>query len=134
VLPVVIYEAPHRVLATLRELAALCGDDRPLLVARELTKVHEELMHVPISVAISKFEVTPPKGEFTLVIGPSGEGGGGGKGPEELEGITEQARSMLQVLLQEGVSASTASKAVAAALGLKKNQVKQLATLLVRQE
>jgi len=38
-LPVVIYEAPHRVLMTLRDLASLCGNDRQLLVARELTKV-----------------------------------------------------------------------------------------------
>jgi len=53
---------------------------------------------------------------------------------EEIEGMTEQAKCMLQVLLQEGVSASTASKAVAAALGLKKNQVKQLATSIAREK
>lgn len=136
-LPVVIYEAPHRVLATLHDLAAQCNGDRQLLVARELTKVHEELLHVPISAAISRFEENPPKGEFTMVIGPSGSAAGRDqfREDEELMGAAdEQARSMLTVLLAEGVSASTASRAVAAALGLKKNHVKQLATILVRQD
>ena len=40
---VVLYEAPHRVLATLGDLAAACGDDRPVALARELTKLHEEV-------------------------------------------------------------------------------------------
>jgi len=104
-LPVVVYEAPHRVLQTLRELLALCEQDRLILVARELTKMHEQLMHMPISAAVAHFEKTPPKGEFTLVIAPGreggapgGGGGGGGGGGEGGEGgVTEQAKCMLQV-------------------------------------
>ncbi|PYR91600.1 MAG: 16S rRNA (cytidine(1402)-2'-O)-methyltransferase [Acidobacteria bacterium] len=64
---VVFFEAPHRVRATLAELAEVAGD-RLVGVARELTKVHEELVIQPISTALTYF--SEPRGEFTILLPP----------------------------------------------------------------
>jgi 16S rRNA (cytidine1402-2'-O)-methyltransferase len=61
----VSFEAPHRLLAALRDILNILGD-RHIAVCRELTKIHEEIFRGTISQAISHF--TRPKGEFTLVM------------------------------------------------------------------
>ena len=63
--PLVVFEAPHRIASTLTEALAVLGD-RPMLMARELTKVHETLVFRPISAHIE--QLGEPKGEYTLVI------------------------------------------------------------------
>jgi 16S rRNA (cytidine1402-2'-O)-methyltransferase len=65
---VIFFEAPHRIRATLAELRDLAGD-RVVGVARELTKLHEELVVQPISALLSHFE--NPKGEFTILLPPA---------------------------------------------------------------
>ncbi len=62
---VVFYEAPHRIENTLADLARLFGE-RPIFVARELTKVHEQLVKCQITQALSKLNST--RGEFTVII------------------------------------------------------------------
>lgn len=62
---VVFFEAPHRIRRTLEEIQASAGD-RPVVLCRELTKTHEELVRGPISVALERLSVI--KGEFTVVI------------------------------------------------------------------
>lgn len=64
----VLFEAPHRLMALLEDLLAVLGD-RPLQVARELTKCHEELVGPTVSGALSHFRANPPLGECTLVLG-----------------------------------------------------------------
>lgn len=64
----VLYEAPHRIVATLRDLHALLGD-RPAVVARELTKVHEEIVRSTLVGLLDRYEREEPRGEFTLVVG-----------------------------------------------------------------
>jgi len=64
----VLFEAPHRLLALLEDLLAVLGD-RPLQVARELTKRHEEQVGPSVAAALAHFRRTPPQGECTLVIG-----------------------------------------------------------------
>src|SRR5438093_1597554 len=64
----VLFEAPHRLRETLEDALAVLGD-RPLAVARELTKVHEEVFRGTLSEALAHF--TQPRGEFTLVIAGS---------------------------------------------------------------
>lgn len=64
---IVIFEAPHRCLATLADALKALGD-RPVAVARELTKVHEEVFRGLLSQAIEHFKEKPPKGEITIVI------------------------------------------------------------------
>lgn len=64
----VFYEAPHRLLALLEDLLELWGD-RPLQVARELTKRHEQQVGPTVAAALAHFRQTPPLGECTLVVG-----------------------------------------------------------------
>jgi 16S rRNA (cytidine1402-2'-O)-methyltransferase len=64
----VLFEAPHRLLALLEDLLAVLGD-RPLQVARELTKRHEEQVGPSVAAALAHFRRIPPQGECTLVLG-----------------------------------------------------------------
>ena len=73
---IIIYEAPHRLVKTLKELNQVLGD-RPLTICRELTKKFEEGCQTTLEGAIAKYEEKEPKGEFVLVIA--------GKSEEEIE-------------------------------------------------
>lgn len=70
----VLFEAPHRILATLAALEAACGPDRALTVCRELTKLHEEIVRGSIAAVRQQLEerwrAAAPRGEFTLVLAP----------------------------------------------------------------
>jgi 16S rRNA (cytidine1402-2'-O)-methyltransferase len=70
--PIVFFEAPHRIRATLDALAARFGGDRELLIARELTKKFEELVRLPLAEAGAWLDADPhrSRGEFVLVLGP----------------------------------------------------------------
>ena len=72
---IVLYEAPTRLVALLRDLAEVCGPARPAVVARELTKVHEEFRAGPLEELASWYEAHPPKGEVTLLLAGAPEGG-----------------------------------------------------------
>jgi len=65
----VVFESPHRILKALADIVASLGPDRPLAVARELTKKFEEVFRGTAATAVAHFEQHPPRGEFTLVIG-----------------------------------------------------------------
>jgi 16S rRNA (cytidine1402-2'-O)-methyltransferase len=66
--PSVIYEAPSRVAATVLELSLHCGPERPVVVARELTKLHEEIWRGPLGDAAGSRPVTIARGEYVLVV------------------------------------------------------------------
>lgn len=66
---VVLYESPHRIVKTLGQLAEHYGPDHQACVARELSKLHEEVRTGSLSELKTHFESTPPKGEFVIVIG-----------------------------------------------------------------
>jgi 16S rRNA (cytidine1402-2'-O)-methyltransferase len=70
----VLYESPHRLVATLRDVVAVLGPDRPLVVARELTKKFEEIVRGPASEVLERFRRQAPRGEITLMIGPTPDG------------------------------------------------------------
>jgi len=63
----VIYESPHRLLKTLEDIRAVLGN-RPLAVARELTKKFEEVLRSDVDSALARFRTTAPRGEFVLVV------------------------------------------------------------------
>ena len=63
----IFYEAPHKLIATLRDMLSVLGD-RKIVLARELTKKFEEYRRTTISEALSYYEQAPPKGEFVLII------------------------------------------------------------------
>ena len=138
----VLYEAPHRLLRTLGELAAADeetgagvagsgGKGREVLCARELTKLHEELFRGSFREAIAHFEAKPPRGEFTLVVGPrvGGGGDGGAFASASVEERAAAARGLLKGMMlgAEGVSASEAAKRVAKEVGMSKGEVYKLA-------
>lgn len=116
---VVLYEAPHRLARTLADLAAACGADRRVVLARELTKLHEEHWRGNLAQAVAHTAVVEPRGEYVLVLDGAPE-------PTEVtdEAIVEavaEARSM-------GASTRDAVAEVAAAMGVAKRRVYDLAT------
>lgn len=66
--PMIFYEAPHKLVATLEDFADVFGGERSLLIARELTKTHEESFRTTVADALSRYRETPPRGEFVLVV------------------------------------------------------------------
>ncbi|WP_420446547.1 16S rRNA (cytidine(1402)-2'-O)-methyltransferase [Candidatus Poriferisodalis sp.] len=116
---VVLLESPRRVGATLAELAQACGGDRPAVVARELTKLHEEVCRGTLAELATRFG-DPPKGEIVVVIGPAVSAA-----PSDDEIGAELANE-----LAAGVSARDAAAAVARKLGVGRNRVYPLAVAL----
>ncbi len=64
----IFYEAPHKLMNTLADLAEVFGPDRRVSFCRELTKLHEEVYRTTLGEAIAHYTETPPKGEFVLVV------------------------------------------------------------------
>lgn len=62
------HEAPHKLLATLKDLAETFGPDRPIALCRELTKLHEEVRRTTLGQAVEHYTANAPKGEFVLVV------------------------------------------------------------------
>ena len=125
---VVIYEAPHRVLKTLAAIRDSWGDRR-LAVARELTKVHEEVFRGTVGEAIQHFTSHPPRGELTLVVA----GAAASRSERHASPVPaadradaeagETAKSMLRDALKEGVAPFEAVRRTARATGLRRNAV-----------
>lgn len=109
----VAFEAPHRLIESLRDIAGELGD-RPLAVARELTKVHEEFVRGRVSDVLRHFEHEPPRGELTLVIGGAPEAE-----PADLS-------RELQRLIAEGLSNRDIVARLVAETGLPRRQIYQL--------
>lgn len=117
---IVLYEAPHHVLATLRELEKVLGE-RQIRILRELTKIHESVLSLNIPEAVRYFEETEPKGEMVLVIE--------GKDPEEIlaesrkEWDAISIQDHMQQYLSQGLSEKDAMKQVAKDRGISKRDV-----------
>lgn len=69
----VLYESPYRILKCLQQLMEYCGPDRPAAVARELTKLHEEVLTGSLQELAAHFEEHKPRGEFVLIVGAKGK-------------------------------------------------------------
>lgn len=125
----VLYEAPHRLSATLTDLRAALGD-RQIAVARELTKLHEEWLRGPISQIEAHYagEVAP-RGEYTLVIAGAERAGAESGVPAEGERTAPEdaARKRLRALLATGLGTREAAARVARELGLTRREVYRLA-------
>lgn len=67
--PIVLFESPNRILKTLTELRQTLGS-REVIVGRELTKLHEEILKLSLDDAIKHFTQHPPRGEFVIVVAP----------------------------------------------------------------
>jgi 16S rRNA (cytidine1402-2'-O)-methyltransferase len=80
---VVLYESPNRLVDTLRDLSAIAGTTRPVAVARELTKVHEEVLTGTAASILER--LSEDRGEFTLVIGPPPDEAGTAPTPSDAQ-------------------------------------------------
>ena len=112
----IFYEAPHKLLTTLQDMAAVFGEDRPISLCRELTKLHEEVVRTTLGGAVEKYTETAPKGEFVLIVAGAPE--------EAKETATEEdAAARVRQLMDEGLSRKDAIKQTAKELNLPKNVV-----------
>ena len=119
----IFYEAPHKLAATLQDLAGTFGEDRPLTLCRELTKLHEEVSRTTLGQAAAWYGENAPKGEFVLVV----------RGAEPLpEGETslEDGLDLVDRLRGEGMSLRDAVKRAARELGLSRNELYDAAVKL----
>ena len=114
----IFLETPHRLTAALADLAAVLGAERPIAVARELTKQHEEILRGTIGEMVAHFAETEPRGEFTLVVG--------GAPAESKTWSAEQVETAIAEGLKAGESPSSLARRVAAASGWKRQNVYSL--------
>ena len=112
----IFYEAPHKLVATLEDMATVFGKDRPISLCRELTKLHEEVVRTTLGEALEKYTAQAPKGEFVLVVA--------GAAPEEKAAATPaDAATRVAQLMEAGLSRKDAIKQTAIELDLPKNVV-----------
>lgn len=112
----IFYEAPHKLLASLKDMLEYFGD-RPVAVCRELTKIHEEVRRTTLSEAVAYYEENTPKGEFVLVIGGKSDSG------EEHVFTLEEAVSIARESVKNGMKATQACKEAAELTGFKKSDI-----------
>lgn len=111
----IFYEAPHKLIYTLKDMLEAFGD-RKIALCRELTKIHEEVLRGKISDMIAYYDNKAPKGEYVLVIEGAAE--------EASDEFTlENAVSMAEKLIDEGMKASQAAKEIAKRTNFSKSEI-----------
>ncbi len=113
----VFYEAPHRIVETLKDIAEILGSSRHVVVARELTKIHEEFLRGPVENVLQTAEERGElKGEITLIISEAGQEDVSAK---KRESVAEMVQRLKQ---QQSVEEKEALKRVAKELGISKSE------------
>ena len=111
----VFHEAPHKLRATLSDMAEILGD-RPVALCRELTKLHEETLRTTLSAAVALYAEREPRGEYGLVVA--------GARPMEEPAVTlEEGVSRVQRLREDGIKMKEAVRSVAGQTALNKNEL-----------
>mgnify|MGYP000434159128 FL=1 len=111
----VFHEAPHKLRATLSDMAEILGD-RPVALCRELTKLHEETLRTTLSAAVALYAEREPRGEYVLVVA--------GARPMEEPAVTlEEGVSRVQRLREDGIKMKEAVRSVAGQTALNKNEL-----------
>jgi 16S rRNA (cytidine1402-2'-O)-methyltransferase len=116
---VVFYEAPPRLVTLLEDLIPLTGADRLVVVARELTKIHEEIRSGPIGELADYYATVPPRGELTIVLQGTGTPLAP---PDRTDDAVEQATS----LLADGLTRREVVRRLTESLGLPRNEAYKL--------
>lgn len=119
---IIFYEAPHRLRQTLQNLAEVLGTEREIVLARELTKLHEEFWRGDIGGAIAHYTERQPQGEYTLVVA--------GIPPAKPQLTEAELKVELQQLMAAGISRSQASRQLAKVTSISRSQLYQLALTL----
>lgn len=110
----IFYEAPHKLCATLQDMLKYFGN-RKIAIVRELTKLHESVIHTDFEQAIAYYNDNEPRGEFVLIVS--------GADKEKKSYTIEDAIKIAQKLINEGQSTSSAAKEAAALTGHKKGEI-----------
>jgi len=110
----IFYEAPHKLIRTLTDMLDKFGD-RHASISREMTKIFEETLRLPLSEAITRFKHTPPRGEFVIVVE------GISPAAPDNDGKLNEAVDIAVNLIKTGTSASDAVKKAAVETGCSKN-------------
>ncbi|MBE9076244.1 16S rRNA (cytidine(1402)-2'-O)-methyltransferase [Romeria aff. gracilis LEGE 07310] len=119
---ILLYESPHRLLQTLTDLATTLSPERPVTLARELTKRYEEFWRGTLADAIAHCTTVPPRGEFTIAIAGA---------PVSNPVLSEAAiLDELKALMQQGLSRSEASRQLAQGTRFSRREVYQLSLRL----
>lgn len=123
----IFYEAPHKLLDTLKDMASAFGAERKISLCREMTKIHEQVFRTTLQEAIQYYTENTPKGEFVLIL----EGAAKPVEPEiTFEDAVEQAFS----LVQGGMRATDAAKQVSANTPFKKSEIYSALISMSREE
>ena len=116
----IFYESPHRLNSTLTDLETVLGGERRIVLARELTKLHEDFWRGTIADAIALYaQDRQPKGEYTLVVAGSAKS-------ESITLSEAQLKAELRQLIQQGMTRSQASRQLAELTSLPRRQIYQL--------
>jgi 16S rRNA (cytidine1402-2'-O)-methyltransferase len=116
---IVLYEAPHRLARTLADLAAAMGPTRRCALARELTKLHEEVWRGTLGAAVDRVAEVEPRGEYVVVVDGA---------PEPEPATDDELRDELARLLAAGMSTRDASSEVATRFDVPRRRAYALAT------
>ncbi len=116
----VFYEAPHRLAATLGDMAELLGE-REAVIARELTKIHEELCRGTLGELAGRYGSEGVKGEVVILVAPP---------PEQPSTVTLEPEELLRQMFKEGLSLKDAVAATAEATGISRRDVYAMALRL----
>ena len=115
---IVLYEAPHRLAKTLSDLTTACGAMRRVVLARELTKLHEEIWRGTLQDANMLVAATEPRGEYVIIIEPA-------KPPAPP--TDEELLAAIRAEITKGVSRKDSAARVSARFGVAKRHVYELA-------
>jgi 16S rRNA (cytidine1402-2'-O)-methyltransferase len=120
----VFFEAPPRLVSLLRDLSAFCGEDRQVAVARELTKVYEEVQTGTLARVVGYYDENPPRGEVTVVVA--------GQPQREARPIVNEpeAQERAKALLAEGLSRRDAADRLAQELSMVRRDAYRIVTSL----
>ena len=113
---VVVYEAPHRITETMKDIVELLGAERPLVLARELTKVHEEFIRGTAKDVLARVQERELKGEITLLIGKSERSAEGAPGKP-------LASRLKEIMQEQKLDEKAALKVLAKETGLSRSEV-----------
>jgi 16S rRNA (cytidine1402-2'-O)-methyltransferase len=110
----VVYEAPHRIAETMKDLVELVGTERPIVLARELTKVHEEFIRGSAAEILQRVQKHELKGEMTLLIGK-----GAAQGQAAAKDI---AQRLAEIMREQKLDENAALKVLAKEQGISKSE------------
>ena len=120
---VILYEAPHRLLRTLKEPCEVFGKDRPLTICKELTKRHEKAMLTTFKEAVDFYEEQEPRGEYVLVV--EGKSRKAIEAEEQAQWAQMSIADHVDLYISQGMDKKEAMKAAAKDRGVSKREIYQ---------